>query len=389
MNLVLFAHPEFLKHQSMPRYAGMIAKGMLDRGHNVSIWSPRARLYKLPVGATLKKWLGYIDQYIIFPMEVRRRMKNLGDDTLFIFADNALGPWVALACDRPHLIHCHDFLAQRSALGEIPENPLGFTGRLYQKYIRQGYSKGKYFLSGSENTRKELEQLLLSKPSTSLVIYNGLNQTFTVNDTMAARASLGKKLSINLDAGFLLHVGGNMYYKNRIGVIEIYNAWRKQFQQNLPLLLIGETPSDNLKEVYQDSPFKQDIYLLPGLDDQSVRTAYCGATVFLFPSLAEGFGWPIAEAMASGCPVITTNEAPMTEVAGAAGFLIPRRPFENTQAVDWAQEAAKTVNRVVTLSSEERRATVEAGFLNAKRFDPKIALDKIEAVYKTILNTSR
>jgi glycosyltransferase involved in cell wall biosynthesis len=388
MNLVFFAHPDFLEHQSMPRYAGMLAKGMSDRGHSINMWAPRPRFFKILSWKLMRKWLGYIDQFIIFPMEVRSRMKKQGDDTLFVFTDHALGPWVPLVCHKPHVIHCHDFLAQRSALGEIPENPIGITGRLYQKYIRRGYSKGKHFVSGSENTKKDLHQLL-PDALTSVVIYNGLNQNYTLNDAKIARASLGKKLGMSLDAGFLLHVGGNMFYKNRVGVIEIYNAWRNQFQQDLPLLLIGEAPSESLKKVYENSPFKNSIHFLEGLGDQLVRIAYSGATVFLFPSLAEGFGWPIAEAMASGCPVITTNEAPMTEVAGDAGFLIPRRPIEKERAIVWAQNAAKTVNRVVTLSEEEHRAVVVAGILNAKRFDPNVALDRIEAVYKRILNTPK
>jgi glycosyltransferase involved in cell wall biosynthesis len=81
-----------------------------------------------------------------------------------------------------------------------------------------------------------------------------------------------------------------------------------------------------LTKSLESSPYKADIHWLSGIDDEHVAHAYSGAAVFLFPSLGEGFGWPIAEAMASGCPVVTTDEAPMTEVAGEAGFLIPRRP---------------------------------------------------------------
>jgi glycosyltransferase involved in cell wall biosynthesis len=115
-----------------------------------------------------------------------------------------------------------------------------------------------------------------------------------------------------------------------------------------------------------------------------VRLAYAGATVFLFPSLAEGFGWPIAEAMASGCPVITTQEAPMTEVGAAAAFYLPRRPATGTAAA-WASAGAHVVQQVVALSTAERQAVVAAGLANARRFEPAVALDQMETIYKAIL----
>jgi glycosyltransferase involved in cell wall biosynthesis len=77
---------------------------------------------------------------------------------------------------------------------------------------------------------------------------------------------------------------------------------------SIPLLLIGESPDMKLLEAYSKSPFKSDIHILTGIEDKWVQRAYAGAIVFLFPSYAEGFGWPIAEAMASGCPVITTRK---------------------------------------------------------------------------------
>src|SRR5688500_6220233 len=115
MNFVFFAHADFLKHQSMPRFSGMLATGMRERGYKVETWSPKGRFVRIPGTKLMKKWLGYIDQFILFPMTVRSRIKKCTPDTLFVFTDNAQGPWVPLVSDRPHAIHCHDFLAQRSA----------------------------------------------------------------------------------------------------------------------------------------------------------------------------------------------------------------------------------------------------------------------------------
>lgn len=386
MKLVFFAHPTFLGSQSMMRFTSYLSIGMQAREHEVQIWSPRASFFKLPLPQFIKKWMGYIDQYILFKFWVFKKIKNCPSDTLFIFTDQALGPWVPWIGDRPHVIHCHDFLAQRSALGQIKENATKWAGRQYQAYIRRGYQRGRNFVSVSKKTQIDLHQFLLKSPSISEVVYNGLNQTFLPGDFNAARVVLELKTGIDLTGGYVLHIGGNQWYKNRVGVIEIYNAFRLENELALPLLLIGQQPSVSLLEIYLSSPYKNDIHFLDNIEDELLKVAYVGATLFVFPSLAEGFGWPIAEAMASGCLVITTEEDPMKEVAGNAGFLIPRKPYNKDEIRLWAREAGKVIDAVVKLSVEERSEEVKRGIENSKRFDADITLNKIELIYQAIAN---
>jgi len=368
----------------MPRYARMLADGMKERGHEVDVWQPTPLFYKFSIAPSFKKWLGYIDQYFIFPVQSRRRIKMLPPDTFFVFTDHALGPWVSLVKNRPHIIHCHDFLAQRSALGEFKENRVGLSGRLYQSLIRRGYRKGKNFISVSDKTRGDLHQFLTYDPPISEVVYNGLNMQFEETDIEYAKKMFSQKTGIDLSAGYLLHVGGNQWYKNRLGVIEIYNALRRQGDIKLPLLLIGTAPSDELKKAHELSAFKEQIYFLENIEDKFLRLAYRAASAFLFPSLAEGFGWPIAEAMASGCPVITTNEKPMTEVAGCSAFFISRRPSTKEQLEEWAATAADVVKKVLQLNTKERQEIIQKGFINIERFASDKALNRIEKIYQEI-----
>lgn len=387
MEIVLFVHPTFLGSQSMPRYARMLAEGMKELGHSVEIWSPAPLFFKVAPIQSLKKWMGYIDQYIVFPFRVRKRLQACNADTLFVFADQALGPWVPLVCDRHHIIHCHDFLAQRSAQGEIPENPTGWSGRMYQSFIRKGYQKGKNFIAVSKKTKEDLLTFLEHTPDRCDVVYNGLTQHFEPQDANTIRRLLSEQKRINLTEGYLLHVGGNQWYKNRVGVIEVYNAWRALPGNTLPLLLIGPKPNNSLLEAYNKSNFQPDIHFLSGVEDEFIRQAYAGASVMLFPSLAEGFGWPIAEAMASGCPVITTNEAPMSEVAGDAACLIRPRPRQEEAAVAWAKDTATRVNELLGLSVTARQEIVRKGLTNAARFNTGNAIKTIEAIYKEVVST--
>ncbi|RYY07582.1 MAG: glycosyltransferase, partial [Sphingobacteriaceae bacterium] len=204
-------------------------------------------------------------------------------------------------------------------------------------------------------------------------------------DPVQARLKISNKTKLNLAKGYLLHIGGNQFYKNRKGVVEIYDAWRRISKLTLPLLLVGESPDENLSEKIRQSVYKTDIYSFNGIEDNLISAVYSGAAVFLFPSLAEGFGWPIAEAMACGCPVITTDEAPMTEVAGNAGFLISKQPADLKKINEWAYTAANTVEKIISFSPAERTKVTDAGIENAKRFDADLALNQIERIYQNIL----
>ena len=101
MNLVFFTHPEFLGQKSMIRFANMLTSGMRQRGHRVENWFPIPIFFRFPCPDFLRKWFGYIDQYVLFPLAYRRKIKATPKDTLFVFADQALGPWVPLVLTVP------------------------------------------------------------------------------------------------------------------------------------------------------------------------------------------------------------------------------------------------------------------------------------------------
>jgi glycosyltransferase involved in cell wall biosynthesis len=385
MKIIFLTHPDFLGSQSMPRYANMLLKGMQERGHEVVVWSPKARFYKFPVPSYLRKWMGYIDQYLVFPLEVKLKLGTCCKDSLFVFADQALGPWVPLVENRPHVVHCHDFLALKSALGTIPENPTSFTGKKYQNFIRKGFSKGKHFICISQKTNEDLQEVHLADIRSSVVCYNGLNRSFESLDPIASRSMLAKKLNLELSNGYILHIGGNQYYKNRKGVLEIYEAWRRSNTLRIPLILIGAKPTDELISLQQKSEFNKEIHFITGLSDDYINSAYSGASCLLFPSLDEGFGWPIAEAMASGCLVVTTDRAPMNEVGGSPAYYIDKRPTEKTPLKQWKDAASRVLDKVLSLNRIEREQAIQQSAIQSQKFDTALSLDAIEKRYKEIL----
>lgn len=369
----------------MDRFTELLANGMRARGHDIRIWHPVPLFASLPAGKQVKKWLGYLDQFILFPFAVRTRMMKCKNECLYVFTDQALGPWVPLVRHKKHIIHCHDFLALQSACGLIPENVTSWSGRIYQAFIRRGFTAGKNFISVSKKTNKHLHTYINKATTRTEVVYNGLDDSYRPTDRLAAREYMIQETGLNLARGYIMHVGGNQWYKNRRGVVEIYNAWKLRTNSVLPLLLIGEGPSDDLFEEVYGSKYRNDIYFLSGRSDEFILNAYSGASLLLFPSLAEGFGWPIAEAMACGCQVVTTNQAPMTEVGANAAFYIDRRPLKSLEVPYWAHAAADLMQEIISAPESVRKMSVNAGLRNAERFNVRTALDKIEKIYLEVL----
>jgi glycosyltransferase involved in cell wall biosynthesis len=375
MNIVLFSHPSFLPSQSMPRYAGMLA---------VQVWSPQPRLYQLLAGTRWAKWAGYIDQYLIFPMQVRWRLLSQPQGQLYVFCDQALGPWVPLVKHLPHVVHAHDLLALRSALGLIPENPTSRTGQLYQRYIRRGFQQARNFIAVSTRTKQDLHEHAGVDPARVTVVFNGLNQPLAPMDFEEAQALLHKAGLPDRPAGFLLHLGGSQWYKNTAGVIEIYRHYavrqNQAAQAVLPLVMVCPLPSDRVREAMSRLPQGAQVQFCQGIDSQTLRAAYAMARVFIFPSLAEGFGWPIIESQACGTVALTTDDSPMNEIGGPAAQYLPRlTPDQDIDA--WARQGAQKVHEILNWSPEQRAQVIQQGLIWVQQFEGSKAIEGYLRVY--------
>jgi glycosyltransferase involved in cell wall biosynthesis len=388
MRLVLITHPLTFGIASIPRFTEMIQRGMKSRGCHVETWTSAQQLGRFRVASpSIRKWLGYADQYLIYPRMLKKLVDRQPANTLFVVTDQALGMWIPALSHRPHVIHCHDFLALRSSLGEFPENPTGWTGRQYQRLIQRGFSRGKVFISVSRKTQDDLHRFLPRTPRISEVVYNGLNFPFRPMP-LAKRMSLLVKTGMDVPGkGFILHISGNQWYKNPKGVLEIYRAYAAASKDPCPLWMAGAKPDDDLTALGAAIPLPGKVQFISGLNNEQVNAAYSHARALLFPSVAEGFGWPVVEAMASGCPVITTDVAPMTEIAGGVARFIPPMPREATHQNHWAKSAARSLEELVLLMGDERAELLRDGLSNAARFNAETALDAYETIYSRALES--
>jgi glycosyltransferase involved in cell wall biosynthesis len=301
-----------------------------------------------------------------------------------VFADQALGPWVPLVKHMPHVVHVHDLLALRSALGQVPENRTRWSGRLYQRYIRWGFRQARHFISISNKTRDDLSRYGNVRPVRSDVVYNGLNYAFAPLPAQQARQVLAQAGLPTPDQGMVLHVSGNQWYKNVAGVIRIYAHYARSQSKPLPLWLVGDIRGAAIDAALAEVPAQGRVQFFQGLDAQVLQACYSLARALLFPSLAEGFGWPLIEAQACGCPVITTDEAPMTEAAGPAARYLPRLKSDaDPQA--WAAHGAAVLADLLALPAAEAYSMCQQCQAWPARFSATAAIDGYLRAYERVL----
>ena len=388
MKIVLFSHPSFMKSKSMPRFASMLEAGYKSLGYEVSVYSPKPFFYKLskliPKSA---KWLGYIDQYIIFPAQIKAYIVfNKPIETVFVFCDQALGPWVPLVKNYPHAIHVHDLLALKSALGLVKINKTKWTGRLYQRFIKNGFEKGRCFISISKKTTNDLEELSNIKPTISEVVFNGLNYPYKrISENLVQEQFSRNNIHLNYK-GYLFNIGGNQWYKNRLGLIYLYKYYVMSIELPLPLVILGPKASNKEQEILSEISTANKsarVLFLKDIDAMLLNALYSGARCLLFPSHEEGFGWPIIESQSSGTCVLTTDSAPMNEIAGDHSILFSSTENYRDNNIDvWAKENTKLLLEFLMLPKSKIMELEKKSIGWAENFSEQHTLDKYLTIYK-------
>lgn len=367
LNIALIANYRPDGQESMQRFADMLESGLSAQGHAVQVLRPDPVLIeKAFFPRRLEKWTGYADKFLRFSAQLRRLIR--GADVVHI-CDHSNAMYVSRLDGVPHLVTCHDLLAVKSALGEVPENPTRWSGRILQRWILTGLRRAACVACVSEQTRNDLQRLAALPPQRAPVVYNGLNHPYAPMDAGEARERVWARLG--REAGpFFLHVGGNQWYKNRMGVLRIFKHLRaRPAFKGHALILVGKPWTDEMRRYVHERGLTDSVLAVDGAESEELRAFYTLADAFLFPSLQEGFGWPIIEAQACGCPVFTSRRAPMTEVGGDAALYIDPADAEGAAAA-------------IEAHLPRRQQIRAAGLANARRFAPERMIDGYLQVYE-------
>ncbi len=170
-----------------------------------------------------------------------------------------------------------------------------------------------------------------------------------------------------------MSVGAIQRRKNIVRLIEAF----EHLPPGWKLLLAGSLGFDSeaARARIERSSRKRDIQVLGFVSDSQLEELYQRASILAFPSLDEGFGMPILDAMARGVPVLTSNVSAMPEVAGDAALLVD--PTDVNAIADGLSRLA--------LNSDLRDALVQAGFARAKEFTWEKSVEATWSVYGELL----
>jgi glycosyltransferase involved in cell wall biosynthesis len=355
--------------ESMQRYAALLHEGLREAGVHVTLVQPRAVLNSRnasPQG--FRKWVGYVDKYLLSPAKLGEAAD--GAEIVHI-CDHANAVYVPLRRDIPHVVTCHDLLAVRGALGEDTDCPTSFAGQRLQRHILRGLRRAHALACVSRATLQDARRLLGAAAVRTELVPNALNYPYQQLDTETIRSRLACT-SLTESTVFVLHVGSNLRRKNREAVLRSVAAARDWHGK---LVFAGQPLSLELRSLADQLHLADRIVEVAKPTNALLEALYNSALALLFPSRFEGFGWPIIEAQACGCPVICGNREPLPEVSGGAAMLC--------DPDDW-QALADAIVALATCS--ERRAELQRrGIANAGRYGKALMIEQMVSLYRLLV----
>jgi glycosyltransferase involved in cell wall biosynthesis len=255
--------------------------------------------------------------------------------------------------------------------------PQYLPNRLAPAYARTSISlaarRAARVLTVSESSKRDILHYVDTPPEKIDVIYNAYDERFGIEpreediDRVRERYQLHDR--------FVLYAGNVKPHKNLERLIEAFSLVRKH-GLDVKLVLIGDEISGyaSLRRAVHRHQLHQFVRFLGYLPEDTLATMYRLASVFVFPSLYEGFGLPPLEAMASGTPVVTSNISSLPEVAGDAALLVdPYSPGA----------IAEGIERVLTDAALHRDLR-EKGLARAKQFSWEDAVRRVRTIYREV-----
>ena len=325
------------QQRSMLRFGELLTTGFATEEITCEEIFPKPCFFPLAPTASMKKWGGYLDKYLLFPKRLKKALrarKNRPD--LFHVIDHSNAVYLNKVPSNPpikKLVTCHDLIALRMSRNEFEQAPrVSRTGQKLQQWIHRSLGNADAYACDSSDTEKDLNRLVPSSKGRSRVIHLGVDRFI---EKQPSRDSLPFDPS---NTNYILHVGSSAWYKNRKGVLEAFINLRKNHDVKNPhLVLVGpELQPEEMPHSMRDkvTELSKHIIVLTKVSESALKMLYKNAMALIFPSFAEGFGWPPLEAQALDCPVIASKTGAIYDILGdSATYVDPNNQREINQAM--------------------------------------------------------
>jgi glycosyltransferase involved in cell wall biosynthesis len=244
-----------------------------------------------------------------------------------------------------------------------------------QRMIRRSLSRSDRVIAVSQNTRSDLLRFFDADGHNIEVVYNGVDAVF---HRRLPEEDLERWLrQLGIRRPYLLFVGNPKPHKNLDGVIQAYAKAQAIHGFDGDLVCVGGRPEADLRtrQRAEAAGIVDRLRLLGQVADEALPAIYQGATLFLYPTLYEGFGLPVVEAMAAGVPVITSNTSALREVGEGYAQLV--NPLD-------VEALARAIAQCMA-DPNHRASLAELGKRRAREFSWERTARRTLAVYKSVL----
>jgi len=245
--------------------------------------------------------------------------------------------------------------------------------KYYQKNFWKNAALSDWIITGSNFTKQEIIRYMGYPKEKITVIYHAVDHNlYKVYDKPLLQNT---KKKFELPNDFLLFVGSIEPRKNLIMLLKAYHHLSSDIKKQYPLVLIGFKGWEN-KEIMQEIEKEKTYIYLGYVTDEELAQVYNLATLFIYPTLYEGFGIPPLEAMACGTAVIASNVASLPEACGNAAVYIDPKNHH-----DIAEKITDLLG-----NHKKRDLLIEKGFDHSKHFNWDKAANEHMDIFKKVMS---
>jgi len=336
-----------------------IGQGLTHQGIITQYTSPQPKMWSKHC-PFIQKYLGYIDKYIFFPFDLKKQVQAFQPDIIHILDHSNA---VYARPDWPVVMTCHDLIAVRSACGYYQQNPVGLSGKLLQAWISRCLKKCQAIVFDSQATRRAYEEHFGYLPKQHAVVGIGIDHPLL--KASQVEQTLHDIHPALITKPYILHIGSNAWYKNRLGILQTVAHLQSQ---DMRLVFAGEPCCQRLQAAIHQLGIADRFLDLGDVNETVKQALYQKARCLFFPSIAEGFGLPLLEAMYAGCRAIITPDRALAEIAQDTAVYVPAVPDDPRQLQAWAKQAADVVDSVLNEDEAVRAIELQKARTRAHAF---------------------
>ncbi len=274
----------------------------------------------------------------------------------------------------PYFLKCKKVVSIHDLIHlKFPQSLPHRRAYIYAKFmIGQALKKADKILVGSENSKNDIIEMFKTRAGKIAVIFYGVDEIFKPIKDQNLLENFKNKYK--LPDKFVLYSGSIRRHKNLENALRAY-ALLKDKSYHLVLAGVGLQNQKQLEPILKELKIENNVKIMPFLDYAELVLLYNSAEVLFFPTLYEGFGLPVLEALACGIPVISSNNSSIVEVSAEAAILVD--PLN-------LKEMADVLEKVLAETSLRQRM-IALGLERAKIFSWEKTAQATLRVYQELL----